>query len=541
MKPKHSAPRRTRHDLSAQGFQALEAAHVLPGRIRFRYRAPRAILPALITAIAALPGVQVQRFNPDARSLTLGFDAARTTPAQLHQQLLDLRVTQQDNALLSVAESTAERSAHPERSLAVLLAGLLLPQAIALPLAALGALPTLREGAQDFARTGITSHTLEALAVGISLMRGDTLSANATVCLLELGEHLEASIARQSDDLLKRLLNPVGESVWVVRNGQEMAIAADMVRVGDTVAVGAGAVIPVDGTVLSGEALANEAAMTGESAPVEKRRGAQVTSGTHLEEGRLYIYAERVGAETAVARIAEYVERSLAAKSATQLSAAQLADRLVPTVLGLAGASYLLSGNAQSAAAVLQADYACALKLATPVAFKAAMYQAGKNGILVKGADALERLAEADTFVFDKTGTLTFGNLIVTDSIAFDNAYSAEDLICLAASVEEHYFHPLALAVVEAARAAGGQHFHHREVEFVVAHGVASEIEGKRIVVGSRHFIEDDEGIDISAHHATLAPFVREGKTLLYIGFGGRLLGVLALKDTLRGNAAETI
>ncbi|MDR1646896.1 MAG: heavy metal translocating P-type ATPase [Zoogloeaceae bacterium] len=527
--------------MSADGFHALEFAHLLPGRVRFRYRAPRSALPALILAVAALPGVQVQRFNPNAHSLTIRFDASRVTSAQLRRQILALRVKKENDAPAPIVEKTPAAPAHPGRGLAVLLAGLLLPSAVALPLAALGALPLLREGAQDFSQTGITSHTLEALAVSISLMRGDTLSANATVCLLELGEQLEASIARQSDDLLKRLLNPVGERVWVVRDGQEMAIAADAVRIGDTVAVGAGAVIPVDGTVLSGEALANEAAMTGESAPVEKRRGARVTSGTHLEEGRLRIYAERVGAQTAVARIAEYVERSLAAKSATQLSAARLADRLVPTILGLAGASYLVSGNARHAAAVLQADYACALKLATPVAFKAAMYQAGKNGILVKGADALERLAEADTFVFDKTGTLTFGNLIVTDSIAFDNAYSAEDLICLAASVEEHYFHPLALAVVEAARAAGGQHFHHREVEFVVAHGVASEIEGKRIVVGSRHFIEDDEGIDISTHHAALAPLIREGKTLLYIGFGGRLLGVLALKDSLRGNAAETI
>jgi len=191
---------------------------------------------------------------------------------------------------------------------------------------------------------------------------------------------------------------------------------------------------------------------------------------------------------------------------------------------------------------VLQADYSCALKLSTPVAFKAAMYRAGRAGMLVKGADALERLAEADTFVFDKTGTLTSGHLQVTDSVAFRPDFSSADLINLAASVEEHYFHPLALAVVEASRRLDKpHHFDHKEVEFIVAHGVASVIDGKRIVVGSRHFVEDDEGIDLAAHGALIERLHEEGKTLLYIGFGGEPLGVLALRDSLRANSADTV
>jgi len=194
-------------------------------------------------------------------------------------------------------------------------------------------------------------------------------------------------------------------------------------------------------------------------------------------------------------------------------------------------------------ASVLQADYSCALRLATPIAFKFAMYGAGKSGILVKGADALERLAEADTFIFDKTGTLTTGSLEVVDAIALDASFSPDDLICLAASVEEHYsFHPLAMAVVEAARSTTkSRHFDHQEVEFIVAHGVASVIDGKRIVVGSRHFVEDDEGIDFSEHRAVIDRLFDEGKTVLCVGFGGRLLGILGLKDTLRDNAASTV
>lgn len=317
--------------------------------------------------------------------------------------------------------------------------------------------------------------------------------------------------------------------------------AADL-AVGDTVIAATGTVIPVDGTVLGGEALVNEAAMTGESVAVAKGRGKAVLSGTVVEEGRLRIYAEKVGRHAAAARIAEFVEQSLAVRSNTQLEAARLADRLVPMVLSLAGATWLMSGNWQRVAAVLQADYSCALKLATPVAFKSAMYRAGTSGMLVKGASALERLADADTFVFDKTGTLTTGNLEVTDSIAFDAAYTPEDLVVLAASVEEHYFHPLAQAVVEAARRIDpDQHFDHKEVQFIVAHGVASVIDGKRIVVGSRHFVEEDEGIAVSARDDVIERLQREGKTLLYIGFGGELLGVLALKDTVRPNSAATI
>jgi cation-transporting P-type ATPase C len=275
---------------------------------------------------------------------------------------------------------------------------------------------------------------------------------------------------------------------------------------GDTVVVAAGAVVPVDGTVLSGHANVNEAALTGESAPVPKTRGSNVMSGSIIQEGRLAIYAEHVGNETITARIAEYVERSLAVKGQTQMESARLADRLVPTVLSVAGGSFLTSGDWRRPASVLQADYSCALKLATPIAFKFAMYGAGTSGILVKGADALERLAEADTFLFDKTGTLTTGSLQVVDAIAFDASFSPDDLICLAASVEEHYsYHPLAMAVVEAARSTThNRHFDHQEVEFIVAHGVASVIEGKRIVVGSRHFVEDDEGIDFSEHWSVI-------------------------------------
>lgn len=478
------------------------------------------------------------RLNRKVRSIALRFDPLVTDTARLREALTGLDAPA---GVTPRGEKGGEDT--PLAAAAALLAGGgLLPPSLRLHATLGAATPMFRKALADLRRGGITSHVLEALAVAISIASRDFRAAGATTFMLALGETLEHGIARRSDDLLKHLLRPDTGCVWIEEDGLERQVEAEAVVVGATVIAGAGAAIPVDGTVLGGEALVNEAVMTGESVPATKGRGDRVLSGTVVEEGRLRIYAERVGRQTAVARVAEYVGQALIAKSGTQIAASKLADRLIPAVLGLAGAAWTLSGDWRRAAAVLQADYSCALKLATPVAFKSAMYRAGRNGILFKGADALERLAEADTFVFDKTGTLTTGHLAVTDSVAFDRRYTAADLIDLAASVEEHYFHPLALAVVEAARRNHGRHFDHKEVEFIAAHGVASVIDGKRIVVGSRHFVEEDEGVTVApAQCRRIERLFREGKTLLYIGFGGRLLGVIALKDQVRATSAATI
>ncbi len=528
------------HMASCSPFTRLETVHRLGDRVRFRYQASGPLDAASVAqAVRNLPGVCAARLNPAARSLTVEFEPEQTDCTRLHAALLQLdvpperavlgRIERHDD-LVGVASSGA-----------LLLGQRLVPASLMLPATLAVALPVFAEAVDDLRHEGITSHVLEALAVAISAARRDFTAANATSFMLALGEYLEQSIARRSDELLKELLRPDTRQVWVEIDGQERQIASDAVEIGMTVIVAAGAAVPIDGTVLGGEAVLNETAMTGESRPIAKKRGDRVLSGTLVEEGRLRVYAEHVGRNTAAARIADYVEHSLAAKSQAQLGAARLADRLVPAVLGLAGTTWLLTGDWQRAAAVLQADYSCALKLATPVAFKAAMHRAGTQGILFKGGDVVERLAEADTFVFDKTGTLTTGQLAVTDAIAFDPSYSPKDIIDLAASVEEHYFHPLALAVVSAARQHHGRHFDHKEVEFIAAHGVASIIDGQRIVVGSRHFIEDDEGISLERHRQRLEVLFRQGKTLLYIGFGGRLLGIIALKDQLRPASPATL
>jgi heavy metal translocating P-type ATPase len=520
-------------------LRSLTVVHRLPDRIRLRYRRHPDAPPALALEMATrlLDGVKSARVNERASSLVIEFDPASSDSATLVDRISEFAWNEPERG-----DAAGDGGNTVMSALAVLLGSSALPRSLRLPVGLAAATPLLRHAAADYAARGVTSHVLEAMAVSISLARSDFVAANTTTFMLALGEYMEESIARRSDDLLKHLLRPTSDRVWVLRDGGEEQISADAVVPGDSVVVGAGAVIPVDGTVLSGEGTVNEAAMTGESVSIAKSRGSTVLSGTTMDDGRLTIYAERVGRLTAAARIAEYVEHSLTAKSQAQINASQLADRLVPTVLKLAGVSAFLTGDWRSAASVLQGDYSCALKLATPVAFKSAMYNGGQMGILVKGATALERLAEADTFIFDKTGTLTTGDLEVTDSIAFDASFSADDLICLAASVEEHYFHPLALAVVNAAKATPhNHHFDHSDVQFIVAHGVASVINGERVVVGSRHFLEEHEGIDIMRHRTEIDRLYHEGKTLLFIGYGGRLLGVLGLKDAIRPASAATI
>ena len=527
----------------ANWLASVEAMHAVAGRVRFSCRfkkGAQADWSALRYAAAALVGVTSARVNARARSLILDYDVRLTDADTLCRSLWDLSPACTPDHDTKPAKGSGKALAI---NLAVLLGIGFLPRFLQLSISLATTSPLLKEAGRDLSKEGITSRVLEGLAVSISLSRGDYVVASTTNFLLALGTYLSETTARRSDRLLRSLLRPSSERVWVLRGRQEVEVDAQSVVTGDTVIVAAGAVVPVDGVVLSGQANVSEAALTGESAPVAKARGSKVMSGSIVQEGRLAVYAEHVGNETITARIANYVERSLAVKGQAQMESARLADRLVPTILSVAGGALLTSGDWRRPASVLQADYSCALKLATPIAFKFAMYSAGKSGILVKGADALERLAKADTFLFDKTGTLTTGSLEVVDAIAFDARFSPDDLICLAASVEEHYsHHPLAMAVVEAARSAAcSRHFDHQEVEFIVAHGVASVIEGKRIVVGSRHFVEDDEGIDFSEHRDVINRLYDEGKTVLCIGFGGKLLGILGLKDTVRGNAVSTV
>ena len=405
--------------------------------------------------------------------------------------------------------------------------------------------PLLIEGTKELFQEGLTSKVLESAAVAISIYRKDYLAANSTNAMLELGEYIEETTVHKSDDLLKELAKPNVEEAWVERKIDdkitEILVKSSDVQVGDIVVVGIGNTIPVDGHIIEGSGSINQVSMTGEAEPVVKNRGDRVISGTIVEEGRFRIWAEQVGANTATQRIKHYIENSLNEKSSVQLKANKLANKLVPVTLGLATASYIFTKDFERVASILQADYSCALKLATPVAFKSTISKAGHNGIMIKGAKSIEALNNADTFVFDKTGTLTAGELEVVEVESFSNEWSEEELLNLTASTEEHYFHPVAEAVVKAAKQRGFVHMHHEEVEFIVAHGVKTEVDGKSVIIGSRHFLEDDEKIDFSEHLEKIEKSIKEGKTLLYIGYDGKLLGTITLADEVRSNAKEAI
>lgn len=405
--------------------------------------------------------------------------------------------------------------------------------------------PLLTEGIKELFKEGLTSKVLEATAVGVSIARKDYLAANGTNAMLELGEYIEETTVHRSDDLIKELAKPNVKQAWieVEEEGKivQKLIDTKDIKVGDLVIVGAGDTIAIDGHIVSGNASINQVSMTGESEPINKQRGDRVISGTVVEDGRIKIWAEYVGEDTATSRIKNYITNSLNEKSAIGLKATKLADKLVPVTLGLAGLSYVINRDFENVAAVLQADYSCALKLATPVAFKASISKAGKEGIMIKGAKSIEALSKVDTFVFDKTGTLTHGQLEVESVNSFDTKWSEEDILNLTASAEEHYFHPVAEAVVKAAREKGFVHMHHDEVEFIVAHGVKTVVEDKEVIIGSRHFLEDDEGIDFSKYEKKIQECLLEGKTLLYVGYNGKLLGTIGMRDRLRENTKQTL
>ena len=407
------------------------------------------------------------------------------------------------------------------------------------------AYPLLRSGIDELMNDGITSKVLEATAVGVSLARRDYAAANGTNLMLTIGEYMEESAVHKSDDLIKELAKPNIEEVWIEINDRGdkrlEKIPTEKVKVGDIVVVGAGESIGIDGYIVEGNASINQVSMTGEAEPVAKERGDRVMSGTVVEDGRIKIWAESVAAESATARIKSYIQSSLNEKSAIGLKATRLADRLVPVTLGLAGLSYVLGRDMTRVASVLQADYSCALKLATPVAFKSSISKAGRNGLLIKGAKAIEALAAVDTFVFDKTGTLTHGSLSVEEIYSFKEGVSEAELLNLTASAEEHYFHPVAEAIVKAARQIGFHHVHHDEVEFIVAHGVKTFVGGKEVVIGSRHFLEEDEKISFFEHEKIIQNAIDSGLTLLYVGYDKELLGVIAMRDTMRDNAKDAL
>ncbi len=520
-------------------FKSLEVIHKTNQRVRFVFAPETSInFEEIKRYLDVIDGVKSVRFNLNAKSLIIEHE--RLNLDDLKQKLENLTV--EDVNLNSNLEFKEEPNLPLLKPLIGLLSANSKFEPFVLPITLYSTYGNVLNGLKSLFKNGIDSEVLESLAIAISIYRKDYFSANTTNFLLELSEYIEEQIERKSDSMLKTLLTPDIKQVWIEKDKEEILIDYKELKKGDIVVLNGGNIVSIDGTVIGGEALVDESSITGEAVYVKKSRGDRVVSGTTLKEGRVRVWAENIGEQSAVYRISSYVQNSLEAKSKAQIDASILADKLAPITLGLALFSYIVSKDFGRVASVFQADYSCALKLATPVAFKSSLFKAGKMGALIKGADVLERLSEIDTVVFDKTGTLSSGNLKVRDVFCMNNEWSKDEVLSLAASIEEHYFHPIAEAVVKAANSlTNHEHFHHSEVEFIVAHGVSANVNNKKVLIGSRHFLEEDEGICFKLSENLIENEFQKGRILLYIAYDGELLGVISLSDEIRDESEKTI
>lgn len=420
----------------------------------------------------------------------------------------------------------------------------LLPVGLNAANALLASVPFVLSGVKSLLRGRFDVAVLDGAALLVSFLRRDFRTAGLLIVLLGLGEMLESytrkkSMASLADELALRV-----DSVWVRRGDGNVKIALRDVTKEDVVVVHAGNAIPVDGIVVEGDGSVNQASMTGEPLPVHRMKGGTVFAGTVLEDGELMIRPTGVGDGTRLQQIVRFIENSEAAKAGIEGKALKWADRIVPYHFLLAGLVWLVTRDFARMASVLMVDFSCALRLATPLAILTAMRTGTQRGVVVKGGKYLEALAEVDTVVFDKTGTLTASAPKLSDVVSLDERYDADDLLRLAACLEEHFPHPVGRAVVHAAQAKGLAHTieaHDAKIDYVVAHGIASAVEGERVLLGSRHFVEEDEGISVAVAHEAAERLAREGKSILYLAVGGRLAGLLGIEDPIRAEAKAVI
>lgn len=384
---------------------------------------------------------------------------------------------------------------------------------------------------------------LDATAITVSLITKDFSTASSIMFLLGIGELLEEWTHKKSVDDLARSMSLNVSKVWFrTPENQEILVESSKIEKGDRVVVHMGNVIPFDGEVLDGEAMVNQASLTGESVPVQRTVGNTVFAGTVVEEGEITIRVKEVEGNNRFDQIVTMIEESEKLKSELEGKAEHYADKLVPWTLGATGLTYLLTRNVTKAMSILMVDFCCALKLAMPISVLSAIREASLYNVTVKGGKFLEAVAEADTIVFDKTGTLTKAHPTVVDVVNFNDEYSSDDMLRVAACLEEHFPHSMAKAVVDAASKKGLSHEEmHTKVEYIVAHGIATSINGKRTVIGSYHFVFEDEKCVVPAGKEPLFESLPLYYSHLYLAIEGKLSAVICIEDPLRDEAAAVV
>lgn len=449
------------------------------------------------------------------------------------------------DALVTTADSRKLNQEYQEK-MCDLVAGhffrkLFLPAPIRAAYTAWRSIAFVWKGVRCLLHRRLEVEVLDALSIGVSVLRGDFSTAGSVMFLLNLGSLLEEWTRKKSLDDLARSMALNVDKVWVRSQGTEVLLPLTKVQPGDEIVVRSGNMVPLDGTVIEGEAMVNQAALTGESMPVRKAKGATVYAGTVVEEGECVFLAKAAGGANRYDKIVAMIEESEKLKSSTENRALELADKLVPWCLAGTVVTYALTRNVTRAISILMVDFSCALKLSMPLAVLSAMRECGTAHITVKGGKYLEALAKADTIVFDKTGTLTRATPQVVDIIPFSNS-EKDDVLRLAACLEEHFPHSMANAVVRAAREQSLSHEEmHSEVEYIVAHGIASRVGGERVVIGSYHFVFEDEHCIVPADEQEKFDQMPAEYSHLYMAASGQLVGVICIADPLRPEAASVL
>jgi len=452
-----------------------------------------------------------------------------------------------ENAIALVPEHTSrELNRHyadrlANRVIRRVLSRVFLPYPVRAGVALLRSGKYLLKGLKSILRREIEVSVLDATAIAVAMLQGDFQTASSIMFLLDIGDILDEWTHKKSVDDLVRSMALQVDMVWKKEDGQEYLTPIEQIRAGDEVVVRMGSMIPLDGKVVGGEAMVNQASMTGEGIPVRKAAGSYVYAGTVVEEGQCTIQIDKAMGGGRYDRIVQMIEESEKLKSNVEDKASHLADRLVPFNLAAAGLIYLITRNATKASAALMVDYSCALKLSLPIAVLSAMRESSTKGITVKGGRFMEIISEVDTIVFDKTGTMTYAEPKVAGVVAFGGEDETE-MLRLAACLEEHYPHSIANAVVREASNRGLLHEErHTEVEYVVAHGISSSIEGKKALIGSYHFVFEDEGAVIPSGEESKYESLPDAYSHLYLALDGVLAAVILIEDPIREEAPAVI
>ena len=519
--------------------------HESKGRMRLHLNKPRMSLAEadqLQDYLAALPGVRTAAVYERTCDVVVVYTENR---ASLVKGLAAFRFDVEALAEVPANSPRAVNREYQEKLVNMtifhLARKLFLPMPLRIAYTAVRILPYLWRGLTCLLRRKLEVEVLDALSIGVSMLRGDFSTAGSVMFLLRLGELLEEWTRKKSLSDLARCMSLNVDRVWQQTAEGEVLVPISQVRPGDAVVVHTGSVIPLDGRVLEGEASVNQASLTGEAEPVRKSTGAVVYAGTVVEEGQLVMTVEQQAGNGRYDQIVQMIEASEKLKSSSETRAAALADKLVPYSLLGTAVTYALTRNTTRAISILMVDFSCALKLSMPLAVLSAMRECGSYHITVKGGKYLEALAKADTIVFDKTGTLTHATPTVVDVVPFGGR-NADDVLRIAACLEEHYPHSMANAVVQAAAKKGINHEEmHSEVQYVVAHGIASSVAGEKVVIGSQHFVFEDEGCYIPTSESDKFDALPPEYSHLYLAIGGELAGVICIADPLREEAADVL